>query len=187
MTLCGLLLWSIWSIYLTTWMTSTCLCKGAKVILFSSQQSGCLHTKKITSGMLASVEKTVTCSPALQILSLKQACHMISPLCLSTCQRWANNFRHTSKRIMALLREFGIHFFVCIVNDLSFDMQLTELKSESRLKELYLLLYLIVLRSSVTGIPSALWRRFENGPPFRVYVFACGRILKTYCTWNKVP
>ena len=46
--------------------------------------------KNLTSGMAASVKENVTCSPALQTSSLKQARHTISPLYfnqrMSTCQ-----------------------------------------------------------------------------------------------------
>ncbi len=88
--------------------------------------------------MAASVEGTATCSPALQTLSLMQARHTISPPYfnqrLSTCQQWENNLR---KRIIALA--WVRDPFVCTANKLSIDMQepLIELKSDSRLKELF--------------------------------------------------
>ncbi len=57
---------------------------------------------------------------------------------LSTCQQWENNLRRTLKRIyrsFAWVRDP----FVCTANELSIDMQeqLIELKSDSRLKELF--------------------------------------------------
>ncbi len=92
--------------------------------------------------MAASVEGTATCSPALQTLSLMQARpHDFSSL-----------FQSASEHLSAMRKQFATYFkedyrsfawvrdpIVCTANELSIDMQeqLIELKSDSRLKELF--------------------------------------------------
>ncbi len=91
--------------------------------------------------MAASVEGTATCSPALQTLSLMQARHTISPPIsisvwapVSNEKQFATYFKEDYRSFCVGSRSVCVHS-----NELSIDMQeqLIELKSDSRLKELF--------------------------------------------------
>ncbi len=124
--------------------------------------------------MAASVEGTATCSPALQTLSLMQARHTRFLLPISSSvwapvsneKTFATYFKE-DYRSFAWVRDP----FVCTANELSIDMQeqLIELKSDSRLKELFSSLPSFVILGSIdAGISWTLWRRLEDSPSFRV-------------------
>lgn len=101
-----------------------------------------------------------------------------------------------SEHLSAMRKQFATYFkedyrsfawvrdpFVCTANELSNDMQeqLIELKSDSRLKELF-------SSSPLSSFWAALMQELcEDSPSFRVDIFVWGRILKNDCTQNEIP
>ncbi len=120
-----------------------------------------------------------------------------------TSHDFSSLFQSASEHLSAMRKQFATYFkedyrsfawvrdpFVCTANELSIDMQeqLIELKSDSRLKELF-------SSCPISSFWAALMQEYPELcdvalkilPSFRVDIFVWGRILKNDCTQNEIP